>query len=122
MMRRDYKVDPGVYAASTYLFGEVLEAAAKALDGKIDDKEALQRAIRAVNLQNSIRGPIRFDELGNVVGNIYVRRVEKKGGKYVNAVVKTYPDVSQFWNYKKDEFLKNPVYSRDYPPARNLEL
>jgi branched-chain amino acid transport system substrate-binding protein len=29
--------------------------------------------------------------------------------------------VSQFWTYNKDEFLKNPVYSRDYPPARNLE-
>jgi branched-chain amino acid transport system substrate-binding protein len=36
-------------------------------------------------------------------------------------VIKTYPDVSQFWTYKQDEFLKNPVYSRDYPPARNLE-
>ena len=31
LMRRDYKVDPGVYAAGTYLFGEVLEAAAKAV-------------------------------------------------------------------------------------------
>jgi branched-chain amino acid transport system substrate-binding protein len=56
-----------------------------------------------------------------VVGNIYIRKVEKKDGKYVNAVIKTYPDVSQFWTYKQDEFLKNPVYSRDYPPARNLE-
>jgi branched-chain amino acid transport system substrate-binding protein len=55
------------------------------------------------------------------VGNIYIRKVERKGGKLVNAVVKTYPDVSQFWTYKQDEFLKNPVYSRDYPPARNLE-
>ena len=45
----------------------------------------------------------------------------KKDGRYVNAVIKTYPDVSQFWTYKQDEFLKNPVYSRDYPPAKNLE-
>ena len=54
-------------------------------------------------------------------GNIYLRKVEKKDGRYVNAVIKTYPDVSQFWTYKQDEFLKNPVYSRDYPPAKNLE-
>ena len=46
---------------------------------------------------------------------------EKKGGKNVNTVVKTYPNVSQFWTYGKDEFLKNPVYSRDFPPAKNLE-
>ena len=24
--------------------------------------------------------------------------------------------------YNEAEFLKNPVYSRDYPPAKNLEL
>ena len=69
----------------------------------------------------TLAGPIRFDEFGNVVGNIYIRKVEKKDGKYVNTVVKTYPNVSQFWTYNKDEFLKNPVYSRDYPPAKNLE-
>ena len=32
-----------------------------------------------------------------------------------------YPDVTQFWTYDKTAFLKNPVYSRDYPPAKNLE-
>src|ERR1035438_7948409 len=30
-------------------------------------------------------------------------------------------DVTQFWTYDKTAFLKNPVYSRDYPPAKNLE-
>jgi len=39
----------------------------------------------------------------------------------LNSVIKTYPDVSQFWTYDRAEFLKNPVYSRDYPPAKNLE-
>jgi len=42
----------------------------------------------------------------------------------VNSVIKTYPNVSQFWTYDRVEFLKNPVYSRDsrdYPPAKNLE-
>jgi len=39
----------------------------------------------------------------------------------VNAIVKTYPAVSQFWTYNRKDFLANPVYSRDYPPATNLE-
>ena len=68
-------------------------------------------------MPNTLRGPVRFDEFSNVVSGIYIRKVEKKDGRYVN-VIKTYPDVSQFWTYKQDEFLKNPVYSRDYPPAR----
>jgi branched-chain amino acid transport system substrate-binding protein len=28
--------------------------------------------------------------------------------------------VSQFWTYPPAEFLKQPVYSRDFPPAKNL--
>jgi branched-chain amino acid transport system substrate-binding protein len=121
-IRRDYKVDPGVYAAETYVSGEVLEDVLQKIGGKIEDKDVFMKALKGANVPNTIRGPVRFDELGNVVGNIYIRKVEKKkDGRYVNAVVKTYPDVSQFWTYNKDEFLKNPVYSRDYPPAKNLE-
>ena len=39
----------------------------------------------------------------------------------MNAVIDTYPDVSQFWKYDPATFLAAPVYSRDYPPAKNLE-
>jgi branched-chain amino acid transport system substrate-binding protein len=120
-IRRDYKVDPGVYAAETYVCGEVLEHAAKAINGKVEDKDAFIKALREAKVPDTLRGPVRFDDLGNVIGNVYIRKVEKKGGKYVNAVIKTYPEVSQFWTYDKAEFLKNPVYSRDYPPAKNLE-
>jgi branched-chain amino acid transport system substrate-binding protein len=120
-IQKDYKVDPGVYAAETYLCGEVLEEALKQVKGNIEDKTAFMKALKGVNLKESLRGPMRFDEYGNVVGNNYIRKVERKDGKLVNAVVKTYPDVSQFWTYKPDEFLKQPVYSRDFPPAKNLE-
>jgi branched-chain amino acid transport system substrate-binding protein len=68
-----------------------------------------------------VRGPVRFDEYGNVVGNVYIRKVERKEGRLVNSVIHTYPNVSQFWTYKPEEFLKNPVYSRDFPAAKNLE-
>jgi branched-chain amino acid transport system substrate-binding protein len=120
-IQKDYKVDPGVYAAETYVCGEVLEAAVKAVNGKVEDKTNFMKALKGVNLKESIRGPMRFDEWGNVVGNNYIRKVERKDGKLVNAVVKTYPDLSQFWTYKPEEFMKEPVYSRDYPPAKNLE-
>jgi branched-chain amino acid transport system substrate-binding protein len=44
--------------------------------------------------------------------------VDKQGGKLVNTIVHTYPLVSQFWTYKPEEFLKNPPYSREYPPLK----
>jgi branched-chain amino acid transport system substrate-binding protein len=121
-MERDYKVDPGFYAAATYTNGAVLEAALKAIGGKIEDKDALMKALRATDIQDTCRGPVKIDKYGNVVGNIYIRKVEKKNGKLVNAVIKTYPDVSQFWTYNPDEFLKHPVYNREtYPGNKYLE-
>ena len=97
----------------------MLEAALKQIGGRIEDKSALLKALRAETVDTA-RGPVRFDDYGNVVGHVYIRKVEKKGGRLVNAVVKTYPDVSQFWTYDPAAFLKEPVYSRDWPPAKNL--
>lgn len=118
--RKEFGYDPGFYAASTYVNGAVLEAAVKAVNGKVEDRPALMAALRGTNVE-TVRGPVRFDDLGNVVGNVYLRKVTRKDGRLVNSVFKTYPDVSQFWTYGKEAFLANPVYSRDYPPARYLE-
>jgi branched-chain amino acid transport system substrate-binding protein len=118
--RKQFKYDPGFYAAATYVGGAVVEAALKATGGKVEDKKAFMAALRA-SKADTVRGVVKFDEFGNVIGNVYIRKVTSSDGRLVNSVIKTYPDVSQFWTYDKAEFLKNPVYSRDYPPARNLE-
>src|SRR2546429_2693003 len=118
--RAEWKYDPGFYAAATYVEGAVLEAALASVNGKIEDKPAFMKALRATKIDTA-RGPVAFDEYGNIVGNVYIRKVERKQGRLVNAVIYTYPGVSQFWSYDPKEFLKNPVYSRDWPPAKNLE-
>ena len=118
--RKQTKYDPGFYAASTYVSGAVLEVALKTTKGNVEDKKALVAAVRGSNA-DTVRGLVKFDEFGNVIGNVYIRKVTKVDGRLVNSVMKTYPDVSQFWTYDKTAFLKNPVYSRDYPPAKNLE-
>ena len=118
--RREHKYDPGFYAAATYVNAAVLETALVAIKGRVEDKPALIRALRAVKVATA-RGPVSFDSYGNVVGDVFIRRVERKEGRLVNVVERVYENVSQFWTYKPEEFLKNPVYSRDYPPARNLE-
>jgi len=118
--RAEWKYDPGFYAAATYTEAAVLEATLKAIHGRIEDKQAFMKAVRSIKV-NTCRGPVTFDGFGNVVGNVYIRKVERKEGRLVNAVIHTYPNVSQFWTYNPVEFLKNPVYSRDWPPAKNLE-
>jgi branched-chain amino acid transport system substrate-binding protein len=118
--RKEWKYDPGFYAAATYVEGAVLEAALNGVKGNVEDKAALMKTLKGIKVETA-RGPVSFDEYGNVVGNVYIRKVERKDGRLVNTVINTYPNVSQFWTYDPKEFLKNPVYSRDYPPAKNLE-
>ncbi len=118
--RAQWKYDPGFYAAATYTEAAVLEATLNKINGHIEDKPAFMKAVRSIKV-DTCRGPVSFDQYGNVVGNVYVRRVTRKEGRLVNSVVYTYPNVSQFWTYKPEDYLKNPPYSRDYPPAKNLE-
>jgi len=117
-MVRDYGNIPGLYAAGLYINGQVAEAALEKTGGTTDDREAMNRALRAVSLTDTPRGPFTFDHFGNVVGSFYIRRCERKGDKLVNTTIKTYPKVSQFWTYDEKWFLAQPVYSRDYPPLK----
>jgi branched-chain amino acid transport system substrate-binding protein len=117
-MHDDYNELPGGGAAGMYVAGQVIDAALKKTGGNIDDKSALMNAIRGVVLPDTPRGHFHFDTLGNAVGPVFIRRCERRDGKLVNAVIKTYPDVSQFWTYDPKQFLSQPVYSRDYPPLK----
>jgi branched-chain amino acid transport system substrate-binding protein len=120
-MQKDYGVLPGGYSAGMYVAGQCVEAAMAALGNKADDRKALAEALHAVSLSDTPRGAVKFDQYGNVVGEVFIRRCEKKDGQLVNAVIKTYQNVSQFWTYNERDFLASPVYTRDYPPAKNLE-
>src|SRR5262249_23735962 len=120
-IRTTYKVEAGFYTAGTYVAGMVLEAAATAVQGRVEDKEAFRAALRKVALPSTPMGPIRIDAYATPILNIYVRKVERRDGRLVNAILETKPEVSQFWTYDPKQFLTDPVYSRDWPPAKNLE-
>jgi len=120
-MLKEYNVEPGFYAAATNTEAAVFDAACQAVGGKVEDKTAFMKALRATDIKDTVRGPVKFDDLGNVISTVYIRRVDKVNGKLQNTVIHTYPNVSQFWTYGEKAFLANPVYSRDYPPATHLE-
>ena len=76
---------------------------------------------------DAVRGHLSLDDTNTVVGPIYIKKVEKKKmfgypkAELWNTVIKTYPHVSQFWTYDKAKFLKQPVYSRTFPPCKYCE-
>jgi branched-chain amino acid transport system substrate-binding protein len=120
-VNKEYGADPGYYTLGAYSAGALVEAAARAVSGKVEDKDAFMKALRNPGTVRDPRGEWKLDEYGNPVMPAYIRKVERRGGKLVNTVVQTYPAVSQFWTYDPKQFLANPVYSRDFPPAKHLE-
>jgi len=119
LFEKEYNTLPGFSALTFYINGQIIEAALKVTGGKTSDGDALVKAMRALKFTDTARGPMHFDHLGNVVANIYIRRIDKKGGKLVNTTIKTYPNVSQFWTFDEKWYLSQPVYSRDYPPLKS---
>jgi len=120
-VNKEYGADPGYYTLGAYSAGALVEAAARAVNGKVEEKDAFMKALRNPGTVRDPRGEWKLDEYGNPVMPAYIRKVERRDGKLVNTVVKTYPAVSQFWTCDPKQFLANPVYSRDFPPAKHLE-
>ncbi len=114
-----YNRTPSFYSENCYTGARIIGEAVRAIGSRVEDRAALMAALRKVEIQDAPRGPVKMDPYGNPTQNIYVRKVERVGGRLQNTVIHTYPAVGQFWTYNPEEFLKQPVYSRDFPPCRH---
>jgi branched-chain amino acid transport system substrate-binding protein len=100
-----------------YTAAKYIHKAVEAVKGNVDDKEKFLAALRKTQLNDAPRGPIKIDSYGAPVDNIYIGKVERVNGKLQNTVIHTYPMVSQFWRWKPEEYLQQPLYTEDYPPC-----
>ena len=111
---------PSYYAAALYTAAQWLTQAMEAVQGNVEDRKAFLEAVRKVELKDSPFGPEKLDDYNNPILNVYIRKVVKRpDGRVWNVVLETIPNVSQFWKWDPEEFLKRPVYSRDYQPGFN---
>ncbi len=117
--RKRFGKVPSYFAETNYTSGRWINEAVKAINGNVEDREALLAALRKVEIADAPRGPVKLDPQGNPIQNVYIRKIERnKDGELQNTVIVTIPAVSQFWKYGPEEFLKQPVYSRDFPPCK----
>ena len=108
---KKYGIIPSSYALGAYASAQLLAATLAEADEKITGEELIA-AIKAADLSESPWGKISFDDYNNVVGPVMIRTVEKRSdGKLWNKVDKTYQDVSQFWTFDAEDFLKQPSFS-----------
>jgi branched-chain amino acid transport system substrate-binding protein len=117
---------PSYYSENNYTTAQMIDEVIKKNNGKFPGAEEFIKQLSAMKF-DTIRGPVSFDEMRNPVQNIYIKKVEKKKmfgypkDELWNTVIKTYPNVGQFGQFKKAEFLATPVYGRDYPPCKFCE-
>lgn len=114
------------YSETCYTTGQWVDLALKKIGYKPDNKDAFLKAFREIRI-DAIRGPVYLDKYGNPVQNSYIRRVTRvkgdrlglgvKSNSLWNMVIKTYPAVGQFWKWSDKDFLKDPVYSKKFPPC-----
>jgi branched-chain amino acid transport system substrate-binding protein len=117
---------PSYYSETNYTTAEMIDQVIQKNAGKFPGVEAFIKQLAAMKFE-TLRGPVSFDDMRNPVQNIYIKKVEQKkmlgypNAELWNTVIKTYPNVGQFGQFNKAEFLATPVYGRDYPPCRYCE-
>jgi len=124
--RAKYGKVPSYFSESNYTTAQMIDDVMKKTGGKWPGAEEFIKVMAGLKV-DAVRGPVTFDDMRNPVQNIYIKKVEKKilfgydKPELWNTVIKTYPNVSQFWTYGKAKFLAQPVYSRDFPPCKFCE-
>ena len=123
--RTKYGKVPSYYSEANYTTAELIDEAMQKAGGKYPGPEKFVEILGGLKI-DAVRGPVHFEDR-NPVQNIYIKKVEKKKmfgydkDELWNVVIKTYPNVSQYWTYGKEKFLKQPVYSRTFPPCKYCE-
>jgi branched-chain amino acid transport system substrate-binding protein len=124
--RVKYGKVPSYFSESNYTTAMMIDMVMKQTKGAWPGPEAFIAKMLTLKV-DAPRGPVSFDDMRNPIQDIYIKKVEKTKlfgydkDELWNVVIKTYPAVSQFWTYGKDAFLKQPVYSRDFPPCKYCE-
>jgi branched-chain amino acid transport system substrate-binding protein len=124
--RSRYGKVPGYYSETNYTTALLIDAVMKKTHGKWPGGKQFIKIMQGLKVE-APRGPVSFDDMRNPVQNVYIKKVEKKKmfgypkAELWNTVIKTYPNVSQFWTFGQKAFLKQPVYSRTFPPCKYCE-
>src|ERR1700726_337332 len=107
---------PSLYGFSMYSGIMWIAAALDKIGGRAEDRDALLDSVQKTELDDSPLGKtVKLDAYGNPVYDVIIRKVVKRAdGKYWNAPLTSYPNVSQFWTYDPETYLKQPPYSRAF--------
>ncbi len=111
-----YQKLPSIYGFSHYSGAMWVDEALGKIRGNVEDRALFLKTVLATELVGSPLGKtVKLDAYGNPVYDVMVRKVVKRpDGKLWNEPFETYPQVSQFWKYDPETYMKQPPYSRTF--------
>ena len=111
---------PSLYGFSMYSGIMWVAQAVEKLGGKVEDRDLLIDTVLKTELTGSPLGKtVKLDSYGNPIYDVQIRKVVKRAdGKYWNVPIEVYPQVSQFWKYDPETYMKQPPYSRTFQGIR----
>jgi branched-chain amino acid transport system substrate-binding protein len=107
---------PSLYGFSMYSGAMWVAEALKAVKGDAANRDGLLEAVMKTTLTDSPLGkPVTLDSYGNPIYDVAIRKtVKRPEGGYWNVPITSYPNVSQFWKYDPETYMKQPSYSREF--------
>ncbi len=85
----------------------MLEAAIKKVNGNVEQKQQFLNALYATDV-DSVKGHIKLDSAHDVVQDIHVYKVVKKGSALTHEIVQDYSQLSRTWDRTADQIARLP--------------
>lgn len=102
---------PNFLAEGAYVGMQLIVKGLQAINGNVEDTGAFIKGMEKADIV-APRGPFKLDEYHNPVQNEYISVFKFKNGEPYLEIIKTYPNVSQFWKWSSEEFMKMPTYPK----------
>jgi branched-chain amino acid transport system substrate-binding protein len=97
----------GPATAEGYSAAQLITAAIQKVNGNVEDKQAFMSALYAINAE-TIKGPQKLDQDHDIVENVYIAKMVKKGDSVDEQLLQTYKDVPADW-------VRTPQQLRAFP-------
>jgi branched-chain amino acid transport system substrate-binding protein len=107
--QKKYGHPPTLYSEQGYLTAKLIAEGLNKTNGKVDGAKFVE-AMRSIELK-APRGKVTFDKFGAPIQNSYIREVRKVDDAWQSVPIETFEEVSQFWTWSPEEYMKMPAYS-----------
>jgi branched-chain amino acid transport system substrate-binding protein len=100
---------PSIFAEQGYVTGMFIAEALNRTKGEVNGTDFVN-IFKGLSLK-APRGHVKIDPYGSPIQTYYLQRVKMVNGAPKNVIIKSVPDVSQFWTWNPEEYMNMEPYA-----------